>query len=207
MAAAKVKIFVEGTADQKFISDYIKHLSIKFVDSDIVVCGGWKRIEEEDIIHELNKNSDQGGSNLVIFDADNDFEERKRELTEIKSRYKLNFDLFLLPDNESCGSLETLLIKIINPSNNIIFTCWENYEKCLESYVANGRKFTLPAIKTKVYAYLEAVLEDTRKGKEAIKESKRDYGNREHWDLDSEQLQRLKDFLVNILCTNRLEAP
>ncbi|MDR3341410.1 MAG: hypothetical protein LBT14_01245 [Treponema sp.] len=50
--------------------------------------------------------------------------------------------------------------------------------------------------KTKIYAYLEVLLGETKKEKEKIKERERDYKNNEHWNLDSEFLVPLKNFLM-----------
>mgnify|MGYP003296751608 FL=1 len=45
--------------------------------------------------------------------------------------------------------------------------------------------FTIPAKKTKIYGYLEALLGGSKKEKKMIKEKKRDYKNALHWDLDT----------------------
>lgn len=44
--------------------------------------------------------------------------------------------------------------------------------------------------------YLEILLGATRKEKEMIKEKKRDYLNREHWDMENNFLFPLKEFLT-----------
>ena len=144
------------------------------------------------------RNTDENGINLVIFDADKDFEKRKQELLDIKNKNNVDFYLFLLPNNSDNGTLETLLMNIINPNNEAILECWQRYEQCLKSKSSIiGKELTLPAIKTKVYAYLEALLDDTKKGKEGIKESKRYYKNTNLWKLDSQYILPLKEFLLS----------
>lgn len=54
---------------------------------------------------------------------------------------------------------------------------------------------TIPAKKTKIYAYLETLLGDSKSQKELIKEANRKYDNAEHWNLDAEYLVGLKKFL------------
>ena len=54
---------------------------------------------------------------------------------------------------------------------------------------------TVPAKKTKIYGYLEALLGASNKEKEKIKDKKRDYKNTKHWNLDSVYLNPLKEFL------------
>ena len=158
--------------------------------------GGYKKLTNEVNIREMRINSDQGGVNLVIFDADQNLEVRRRELLSYKEDYGLEFELFLFPNNQDPGELEDLLESIINPNNHSIFECWEHYEQELVTLNIPGRTpppLTTPAKKTKIYGYLEALL--FKNQKEQIKEKKRDYENALHWNLDAEYLEPLKVFL------------
>ncbi|RRB06541.1 hypothetical protein [Larkinella rosea] len=58
-------------------------------------------------------------------------------------------------------------------------------------------KFTTPARKTKIYAYLEALLGETDSEKEKIKERKRNYRETKHWNIAPANpfLKPLKAFL------------
>ena len=58
---------------------------------------------------------------------------------------------------------------------------------------------TTPAKKTKIYGYLEALLGESKSQKELIKEANRNYDNTQHWNLDAEYLEPLKEFLNNNL--------
>lgn len=142
-----VKIFVEGIADKKFISDYLKYLKIEnILEEDIIDMGGIKQILNRK--PDFERNTDNGGVNLLIVDADNDFEKRKTEIEEIKSRKKLEFDYFILPDNCNAGALENLLENIINPKNKIIFEKWQNFENSLKEIGSlHGKPLTIPAKK------------------------------------------------------------
>ncbi|GAB4015983.1 hypothetical protein GCM10028808_42980 [Spirosoma migulaei] len=216
-----VQIFVEGVADQKFLQDLIAEwYGIQltrggFVDKnariepgDILNLGGKNTFEDatkmrllDPILRILRAN---GSTSLVIFDADT-FSEEKVVLEKLSQTY--NFYYFLLPYNgthpesdKNDGDLETLLQEIICADNQIIFDCWQAYEQCLTgqpaSTTASG-KFTLPARKTKIYAYLEALLGESKKQKAKIKEENRDYRNSKHWNLDPTHppLKPLKEFL------------
>ena len=108
----------------------------------------------------------------------------------------------MLPNNKDAGALEDLLENIINPNNQPIFDCWEDYEKALVELDIPDRTpppLTTPAKKTKIYGYLEALLGSTKDEKELIKERNRKYENVQHWNLDAEYLEPLKEFLVKIL--------
>lgn len=205
----KFLIIVEGDADKKFIKDYCHHLfqTVPPKDSiihtgDLINCitGGYKGLAKEINLQQMRMNSDQGGVNLVIFDADDDYAARWEELSSLKEKHEVEFELFLFPNNHDAGALEDMLENIINPKNSPIFNCWENYEKELAQLDIEGRTpppLTTPAKKTKIYGYLEALLLKTEK--EKIKEKKRDYENILHWNLDAEYLGALKEFLMKNL--------
>jgi hypothetical protein len=206
-----VKIFVEGVADKKFLSDYIKHILPEFMvvdDKNVIACGGWTGIynekTEETTRQAIIKNTNDNGINIVIFDADSNFEDRKKEIEKWKHDFNLSFELFLFPNNKDKGTLENLLEEIIPERNRPILDCWEGYEKCLKSKTIKGREnpLTTPAKKTKIYGYLEALLGEGKKEKVKIKEKEREYGNTGHWDLGAAYLNPLKEFLIQHLRIN-----
>lgn len=205
----RFRIFVEGDADKKFLSDYYHHLFQERVPQYSInhtgdlkgdKTGGYKKLSDEINIREMRINTDQGGVNLVIFDADKDIEARRKELEAVKEQYHVEFEFFLLPNNKDAGELEDLLENIINPNNRPILDCWEDYEKELVQLDIPDRTpppLTTPAKKTKIYGYLEALLGESKSQKEQIKEVNRNYENTQHWDLDAEYLEPLKEFLNN----------
>ncbi|NIJ46594.1 hypothetical protein FHR24_003084 [Wenyingzhuangia heitensis] len=197
-----IKIFVEGIADEKFIIDYLKNeYNYSIEKNGIIITNGWDSINSKEgseaIINEMNKNSDNDGVNLLIFDSDNDFTQRKDDLTNWKTGKKVNFELFLWPNNKDNGDFEILLENIINPINKPILDCWDNYENCLKQKQIPNRSapLTTPARKTKVYAYLEALLGESKSQKKKIKEINRNYNEVEHWDLNSQYMNSFKSFL------------
>lgn len=203
----RFRIFVEGDADKKFLSDYYHHLFQERVPQYSInhtgdlkgdKTGGYKKLSDEINIREMRINTDQGGVNLVIFDADKDIEARRKELEAVKEQYHVEFEFFLLPNNKDAGELEDLLENIINPNNRPILDCWEDYEKELVQLDIPDRTpppLTTPAKKTKIYGYLEALLGESKSQKEQIKEVNRNYENTQHWDLDAEYLEPLKEYM------------
>ena len=202
----KFLIIVEGEADKRFFEDYYHHLfhekapmgSIMHPgkDSD---TGGYTKLREEDSINALRQNTDAGGKNFVIFDADDDCETRRQELLAIQEEFGVEFELFLLPNNKDAGELEDMLEQIINPNNQPVMDCWATYEGELEKVripTKTPPTLTIPAKKTKIYAYLETLLGKTRSQKKLIKDANRNYENTEHWNLDAEYLESLKEFLI-----------
>lgn len=195
-------IFVEGTADARFFKQYIRHLfGEEVADERLVVLKGWDNLKTEASAARMRSMTANGGVNLVIVDADKDFQSRKEEIAKWKQANGVQFELFLLPNNKDKGALEDLLENIINPNNKPIFECWEGYEKELVKLEIPDRTpppLTTPAKKTKIYGYLEALLGSSSKDKELIKERNREYFNTLHWNLDAEYLEPLKEFLVKI---------
>ena len=119
----RFQIIVEGDADKKFFEDYYHHVfgekapigSITHPGKD-GDTGGYQKLRSEDAIGAMRQNTDLGGINLVIFDADEDIETRRAELLAIKEEFGVEFELFLLPNDKDAGALEDLLEKIINPA-------------------------------------------------------------------------------------------
>ena len=192
-------IVVEGIADETFIRQYLYHLfGQKVPENFILKTDGKDNLKSSVAINRMRSMTDQGGINLVIFDADDDCEARRSSILEWKEQNGLEFELFLLPNNEEKGELEDLLENIINPNNRPILECWEHYEKELVTLNIPGRTpppLTTPAKKTKIYGYLEALLGTSENDKKKIKEREREYHNSLHWNLNAEYLLPLKEFL------------
>lgn len=200
-------IVVEGIADETFIGQYFQHIfGEKIPENYILKTNGKDNLKSTSAINRMRSMTDQGGINLVIFDADDDFEARRASMIKWKEENDLEFELFLLPNNKDKGELEDLLENIINPNNRPILDCWENYEKELITLNIPGRTpppLTTPAKKTKIYGYLEALLGESESEKKKIKEREREYDNVLHWNLDADYLLPLKEFLEKNLCYNQ----
>ena len=201
----RFQIIVEGDADKKFFEDYYHHVFGEKAPKGSIThpgkdgdTGGYQKLKSEDAIGVMRQNTDMGGINLVIFDADEDTESRRAELLAIKEEFGVEFELFLLPNNKDVGALEDLLENIINPNNQPVMVCWQTYEEKLREVRIPSKTpptLTIPAKKTKIYAYLETLLGKSRSQKKQIKDANRNYKNTQHWNLDAEYLEPLKEFL------------
>ena len=196
-------IYVEGIADVAFIKQYIHHLwNVVVGENNILSLDGWTNLKGTTWQQRMRTNTANDVINIVILDADKDIDARRADILNWKQQNGLEFELFLLPNDKDAGALEDLLENIINPNNQPIFDCWEDYEKALVELDIPGRTpppLTTPAKKTKIYGYLEALLGSTKDEKELIKERNRKYENTLHWDLDAEYLGTLKEFLEKFL--------
>lgn len=186
-------IFVEGVADFKFIQDYIRYLfDVKLGKDRIIEIGGCNKELLGKSALAFKENTDKGGTNLLIFDADDNFEEKLDDIKTTRKELGLEFEIFLFPNHKLAGDLEVLLSNIVSNKHKALVACWEQYENCLE---IQEHSYTLPARKTKIYAYLEALVGKSNSQKEKIKERNRNYRNTDHWNLDTDYLQALKIFL------------
>ncbi len=179
-----IRIFVEG--DEKvFIDNYLSHLFEKKIKKyDIICTGGWTNLHLEK--NKFRENTDDEGINLVIFDADTNFDKRKNELEKQKTELGIEFELFLLPNNQDTGDFEALLERISNETHKCIFECFDKYQECLSN---KNEEYVLPNRKARIFAYLETLNEDT-------KPKKRNYSINRCWNLTSSELDKLKDFLL-----------
>ncbi|WQU33816.1 hypothetical protein KVD42_01900 [Helicobacter pylori] len=217
----KTLIYTEGESDKKFLSwcldvwkneDYFDqaHFDIIHVESKDKLFSDefCKRIEN------ILKNKNQEYRQVcIIFDADIKKENQERDagfdnkLKHIREKFKekgTDFpkeQIFLFPNNQDDGDLETLLLEIAK--HDEFLKCFEGYLECIKSKehykpIKNIRK-------SKWYAYLEAFgLENLTKtnidvfdGKGKIrKEYKEEYERlKEVIDFNSNSLIPLKDFL------------
>ncbi len=184
----KLKIFVEGETDKKFIQDYLAHLNMCEYVGEIINCGGKDSLLSGRLESFIRNFHDQGYRNLVIFDADNNPKARRDELEKLKTRDNLSFEYFLFPNNKDSGEIEDLFVRIISSEHRSVFDCFDNYVECLED------GYDKPAKIAKIYACLDAVVRD----KEMFKNpNTRDYRNLGCFDLDSLHLSPLYQFLMS----------
>ena len=117
-------IFVEGEADEHFIRQLIEFIwkgNTQITPDSIVPTNGYSNLmsmdRQQTYLNTMQRTSDDGGINLIIFDADDDCSARRKEILEWGKKNNARFELFLLPDNSSPGALEDLLERIIYPDN------------------------------------------------------------------------------------------
>ena len=187
-----VAIWVEGKADEKFVRDFLNHLNFSLSEEAIVIAsidGGVTKLPKIQSLLSSFKN--QGATNLLILDANGDFDSccDKVEKEKAKAIPFAFDDYFLLPNHRDSGCLETLLESVVVKAHRGIFECFDDYEKCIKEKSA---EYNTPDLKARIYAYCEAL---TSEGNQ----EKQDYCNSAHWNLDSPALDPLKKFLRKYL--------
>lgn len=183
--AKKFHIVVEGCEDSRFLKGYLNFLGKSLSDDCIKIVGG--RGELAGQTQTMQENLDKGIPVLVIFDANSDYRKRRGEIKRVlvaKISNDRNVPLFLFPNNQSNGTVENLLEKIIISKHEDVFACFEGYKKCLNGCDHN---YTLPDTKAKVYAYKEAI---------GALQKKADQFDSKYWNFNHPALNPLKRFLT-----------
>ncbi|MUU40518.1 hypothetical protein KVL75_01805 [Helicobacter pylori] len=199
MADKEILIFVEGPSDKVFLEVYLYFLE-DFPIKNFKV----KDVKGKDNLSKRLLEIEKYDKTLIIFDANKDYESNKKEILTVVSKRKQTISeeqIFLFPNNQDDGDLETLLLKIAK--HDEFLKCFEGYLECIKSKehhepIKNIRKNML-------YAYLEALgLENLTKtnidvfdSKGKIKEkNKEEYEKlKEVVDFNSKSLIPLKNFL------------
>ncbi len=202
------KIFLETgkkeTSEYVFVKTLLNTLSIPSDSYQIECVGGKDNLSK--VTQQLKSNSLDGGKNLILFDADfpsnnGGFSNRFQDISRQLQQYGIISDIFLFPNNKDDGDFETLLEKIIprKKCNDDFLDCYTQYENCLKT-----KGFHIPPRKGKLYAYIETMFSihnlSLRKG---ISSGQWHFEKIEYWDMQSNELSPLKDFLQKWLPLNQ----
>lgn len=201
-----IRIFVEGK-DAQFIDKYLLFLLGQNEGIwEIINAGGYTKLDLLD--QQFKENSERGGLNLIIFDADNEsngggFELRRKCLENEIKKISVSADLFLFPNNKEDGDFELLLEHIANEEHTCLLECFEGYEKCVSGHKdENGNcKYITPNRKAKIYAYVESIKKTNRETKR-FKDKDFFFDNPIYWNLNADYLLPLKDFLLKAYKTH-----
>ncbi len=149
MADKEILIFVEGPSDKVFLEVYLYFLEDLPIKNFKV-----QNIKGKDNLSKRLLEIEKYDKTLIIFDADKDYESNKKEILKVVSKTKQTISeeqIFLFPNNQDDGDLETLLLEIAK--HDEFLKCFEGYLECIKSKehykpIRNIRKNIL-------YAYLE----------------------------------------------------
>ncbi len=199
MADKEILIFVEGPSDKVFLEAYLYFLE------DIPI----KNFKVKDVTGKDNLSKrlleiEKYDKTLIIFDADKDYESNKKEILS-KTQQKITEEqIFLFPNNQDDGDLETLLLEIAK--HDEFLKCFEGYLECIKS--KEHYKPIKDIGKSKWYAYLEVFelqnfFKDKRNKNDKKNEEKiiiDDKGKiRKEYKEEYEKLKEVIDFSLNSL--------
>ncbi len=221
MADKEILIFVEGPSDKVFLEVYLYFLEDLPIKNFKV-----KDVKGKDNLSKRLLEIEKYDKTLIIFDADKDYESNKKEILKVVLKTKQTISeeqIFLFPNNQDDGDLETLLLEITK--HDEFLKCFEGYLECIKSKeyykpIKNIRKNML-------YAYLEVfelqkffqykwdtnnkkneeniIIDDKGKIKEKHKEEYEKL--KEVIDFNSKSLVPLKNFLGQFAENNQKTNP
>ena len=78
-------LYVEGIADMVFFKQYLQHcFGIVVPEERIVNLEGWTNIKGIAALRRMRSTTDNGGVNIALLDADNDFDARRKDILNWK---------------------------------------------------------------------------------------------------------------------------
>ena len=199
---SKVCIFIESDKETTNEGHFVRHMATLVYAGDskeieIVGTGGYTNLDQFAV--QMQRNTDNGIKNLVIFDADfpkeGGFEKRKAELLSVKAEKGVDFELFLFPNNKDDGTFEHLLEHLATEEHKGLLECFEGYESCIRG--RNNPKYISPDQKAKMYAYVSTQTDP--KDIKMFKKGDWRFNQTDLWNLDVDYLTPLKDFLSSHL--------
>ena len=197
---ADFKIFTEGGSDVVFIRDYVEDVfGIKLPINCFDTLGSWSGYKQGGRISPSILQSMLNDEKIIlILDADVDFEARLIEVKNDFKQYNIPFELFLFPNNQEKGNREDLLTIIA--TDRKLIDCFTSYELCVKDY-------NLPLEKSRIFAYLDALLPaNMKKGNtDRRKDENRDYKITAHWNLHHVYLQPFHQFLSPLFIQNKIQ--
>ncbi|MGL2484126.1 DUF3226 domain-containing protein [Helicobacter pylori] len=149
MADKEILIFVEGPSDKVFLEVYLYFLEDLPIKNFKV-----QNIKGKDNLSKRLLEIEKYDKTLIIFDADKDYESNKKEILKVVSKTKQTISeeqIFLFPNNQDDGDLETLLLEIAK--HDEFLKCFEGYLECIKS--KEHYKLIRNIRKNMLYAYLE----------------------------------------------------
>ena len=184
------KIFIEtskkSSSEYVFLDTLLKTLGLTCCE--IIPVGGKDNLASYS--NELIANTLEGGSNIIIFDADNSGEATRSRIAGTFSEEVRIDGIFLFPNNHDDGIFEDLLIQLVNKqSHQTFFDCFSDYAKCLEKH------YKKPGVKDMLYEYISLQKGLSKQQRERIKRGDWLFDDPGYWDLDADCLLPLKNFL------------
>jgi len=183
-------IVVEEKHDEQFIKNMLSYLEIDYTKYEFIRLGSKNNLKHYDT--EREKANIKNENFLIIMDRDR-YTDKGNESTEkiIKDFYKSDTipdTVFLMPNNEDEGNLETVLKNIAKYQKPI--DCFDSYVSCVNSiehvkYNDSDKKLNVPdPSKSRIFAYEELFYD------------KRNMYDASIFDYNHQYLTQLRDFFI-----------
>lgn len=199
------KIFIEAQKKDTSECNFLKTILNKYFPdkaAEFVCMDGVGNLFNESNLNQILQAIEDGDGVIVLLDADTKakgygFAARKKEVDDKMTAIGICFPLFLYPNNEDDGDIETLMEQLARKDiHQIWWDCFEDYEKCIGSAKdENGDTYyNLPNRKAKLHTYINS---QQLKSKERSKLGSGNwlFDNNNYWDISRQEIQPLIEFL------------
>ena len=189
-------IFLEtgkpATSEVVFIKTLIENLGYNMSSNKVEFVNGYKNLIN--VIPTIKARCAEDGKVIIIFDADSPgnnggYYTRREEIEKILDENNTQAELFLFPNNDEDGDFETLLEHLMQKTKHAkMLDCYTDYENCL------GNDYVHPNLKGKIFTYISA-MKMTNSKRRKLGNGEWMFDNAEYWNLESDYLKPLKEFL------------
>lgn len=193
------RIFIEArhqnTTESVFVRTLLRFLWIGESLYEIIHVGGKDNLLNMRV--KFQENTLDGGLNVVIFDADSPQTGGGYKVTLDRIRKTFQEDvkidgIFLFPNNHDDGFFESLLVCLAQQeTHKRFFDCFHDYELCL------GDGYVSPDLKGKLFSYMSSQKALTKSQHRALGSGNWLFDDARFWNLNSEELLPMKDFLLS----------
>ncbi|MBD5193811.1 MAG: hypothetical protein HDS91_04760 [Bacteroidales bacterium] len=194
MIAILLETGKESTPEYVFISTLLRHLGIPSEKYQIITVGGKNNLPN--VTNKMRDIELSGGKNILIFDADTEingggFSTRLSEIKDTLASKDVHAEVFLFPNHHDDGDFETMLDRIANRSSHkLFFDCFNDFECCV------APQYIAPNLKGKLHTYVSSQTWLNKRQRDNIGKGEWLFEEEQLWNLNSPELQSLKDFLL-----------
>lgn len=191
-------VYIEAKDDHQpeynFLEVYANYIGIS--DIKFIPINGKDNLSKME--NHMHQNRLEGNSIAILFDADapsNNGGYAKR-ITEIQTQLlsiRISAPIFLWPNNQDDGDFEVMLEKVVRQDEHrLFFDCFHDYESCVAS------KYKIPNRKGKFHTFISAQKGLCKKQRDLIGRGNWLFEDNTLWNLESDYLESLKNFLLSL---------
>ncbi len=199
------RLFIEAKHAKTPECNFLKSLVRRYFpnkDFDFIFMDGYGNLFNEAIVNQMRSAIDEQENCLLFLDADTPkqnggFVAKEAWVKKNLAVYNLDVPFFIYPNNAEDGDVECLMEQIARRDlHNRWFDCFEDYEKCVAGIKnINGQSsYNIPNLKGKLHTYISS-MNLRAKERRNLGGGNWLFENEQYWDLSSNELNPIVNFL------------